>query len=676
MAKASYIEKYPHLFSPLEIPIHGGKNTIQFKNRYFTSPMALLGQNTDGSIGKTGMEFYGNMAYGGFGSVAFQTQVRDENNVMHDRILEISQENLIFMDMHPILKLFRACDCRSEIQMVVNGGSTISRNGEKTFTASPLKVREGVYTKEATEEDMQKVIDMAAETCVAIRRAGFDICQLTCCAGLALHNFLSPNLNHRTDKYGGSPENYTRFPIMLLDRVREVLGDGIAIHIRMPARDHAWYDYGIDPELCAEEIRLLQDHVDYISIFAGDRMRPDGRPTFYPTYLMDEALYADDLRKIREILGDDLHVPVGLCGKIHRPELAEELIADGTADFIMMGRQSVADPDFVNKVKEGHEEDIRPCVHCNFCVDGNRRSAQSLGEVATSSYDFTCRVNPFYNNGYIRREYHEPKDSEKVAVIGGGITGMLAAITAADKGHKVTIFEKTDALGGQLNQFADTMWFTKDLVKLREYYKLQVEERNITVKLNTEVTPEMIEAENFDAVIAAVGSEPIVPAIPTEDGADVSLVIDCFGNESKYGENVVLIGGGLSACDAGLYLTENGHNVTIVEMLDIVASKAPLSEYQNMIYELDNHEVTCLTKHTCNSIAKDGVHVTDAEGNEKFIPADNVIIAVGNKPKTALAESFRFSAEYYRKAGDCYRAEDLINCTQTGYDAGAMVGVV
>lgn len=675
MAKPEYAKKYPHLFSPLEIPIHGGKHRVVFKNRLMTSPMALLGQHVDGTASDKCMKFYTAPAYGGFGGVALQTEVFDENNIMHDRTLRVSEKDMTFMDLHPTLKTMRACDCRSELQIVINGGSTISRNGEKTFTSSPLKVREGVYTKEATEEDMEKVIQMTCETAIAARRAGFDVLQFTCCAGLGLHNFLSPNLNHRTDKYGGSPENMVRFPNMVFDRVREVIGDAIAIHIRMPARDHAWYDYGIDPALCAEEIRLMQDHVDYISIFAGDRMRPDGRPTFYPTNFMNDAEYADELREIRRILGDDLHVPVGLVGKIHSPELAEQLIAEGTADFILVGRQSVADPEYVNKIKSGHEEDIRPCVHCNFCVDGNRRDATSLGEIRTSSYDFQCRVNPFYNNGFIRKEFPQPKETKKVAVIGGGITGMQAALAADEKGHDVTLFEKTNALGGQLNQFVDTLWFTKELVRLRDYFKIQIGKSNVKIRFNTEVTPELIEAEQFDQIIAAVGSEPIVPKIPGVENDNVSLVINSFGNEQNYGKNVVIIGGGLSACDAALYLTENGHNVTILEQAPVVASKAPLSEYQNVVYELDKHHVVRKVNHTCTKIDETGVYAIDNDGNDVFFAADSVIIAVGNKPKKALAESFRYSAQDFRKAGDCEKAADLINCIHSGYDAGATVGI-
>lgn len=676
MKQPEYKEKYPHLFSPLEIPIKNSGHSVTFKNRLMTSAMAILGQNVDGTLGKRGFEFYSRPAYGGFAGVAIQTEVFDENNIMHDRTLRVSEKDMTFMDLHPLLKVHRACDCRSELQLVVNGGSTISRNGEKTFTASPLKVREGVYTKEATEEDMEKVIDMTVQAAIAARRARFDVIQFTGCAGLGLHNFLSPNLNHRTDKYGGSVENMCRFPIMLIDRVREVIGDEIAIHLRMPVRDHAWYDYGINPEICAEEIRLLQEHVDYISIFAGDRMRADGRPTFYPTYFMDAAEYAPELREVRRILGDDLHVPLGLVGKIHEPALAEQLIAEGTADFILVGRQSVADPDFVNKIKSDHEEDIRPCLHCNFCVDGNRRDSTSLGEVRTSSYDTQCRVNPFYGNGYVRRTFEQPKDSKKVAVIGGGIAGMQAAVEAADNGHAVTIFEKTDNLGGQLNQFADTMWFTVDLVKLCEYFKTQVAKRNIEVRLNTEATPEQINAEGFDTVIAAVGSEPVTPRIPGVESENVSQVIECFGHEERYGKRVVLIGGGLSACDAALYLSENGHEVTIVEQAHIVAPKAALSEYQNVIYELDKHGVTRLTSHTCLSIDADGVTAKDAEGKEVVIPADSVILAVGNKPKKALAESFRYVAQDYRKIGDCDTADDLLNAIHQGYDAGATVGVV
>ncbi len=683
MTKPAYKEKYPHLFSPLTIPIDGGKNrkSITLKNRYVQAPMATSTGDYDGRPMYEAMRFYTDFAKGGFAMVSIPTEVPSWD--MHQRVLSVSNEatKSTFVDFHKPQKVIHAYGALSELELV-NGGIAyhVPAQGENAVTVSPYEVRPGVFTKEMTEEDMLVLLDAFAEGALVARRAEFNSVGVIASVGCLIQNFLSPKFNHRTDKYGGSIENCCRFPIMILKRIREVIGDDMAIHMRINGCDNVYDDTdGLQPELVAEYIRVLQDYVDYFSIWTGHRITVENRPTGYPTNFMPEAMFADDLRKIRSVLGDDLKVPIGLVGKVHTPELAEQLIAEGTADFIMMARQSIADPDFVKKIIEGREDDIRPCVHCNMCIDGRRRDAlnqNKLTEVSTASFDLLCRVNPLYNNGHARKdEIPLPRHSEKVAVIGGGIAGMQAAFTAAERGHNVTLYEKGSELGGQLNQFATKLWFTSDLIRFRDYLKRQMEKNGVKVELNTEVTPEMIDALNYDTVIVAIGSSPVMPPIPGIENDNVKPVIACFGNEAEFGQNVVIIGGGLSGCDAAIHLGEYGHKVTVIEQQGYIAPLGVIATRQDIFRQFAKNGVKSYVNTTCTKLTSEGVYATNSNGEDVFYPADQVLIAVGNRPNSDKADAYLDTARNVRKIGDCKKAEDLINCIHGGYDAGVTIGV-
>lgn len=683
MTRPVYIEKYPHLFSPLTIPIEGGKNkkSITLKNRYVQAPMATTSGDYDGRPIPEAMRFYTDFAKGGFAMVSMPTEVPAWN--LHSRVLTLSNDNdkATFLDLHRPQKVIHAYGALSELELV-NGGAAyhIPAKGADAVTVSPIEISPGVFSKEMTEEYMMELLDEYEEAAIVARRAGFNSVSLIASEGCLLQNFLSPKFNHRTDKYGGSLENCMRFPIMVFERIRSVISDDMAIHMRINGCDDVFDETdGLNPSLVADYIRVLQEYVDFFSIYTGHRFTVANRPQGYPTAFMPDAMYAQNLRDIRTHLGNDLKVPIGLVGKVHTPELAEQLIAEGTADFIMMARQAVADPDFVKKIIENREEDIRPCVHCNMCIDGNRRDAlnqKKLTESPTANCDILCRVNPLYNNGHARKdEIPLPRYKEKVAVIGGGIAGMQAALTAAERGHDVTLYEKSDALGGQLNLFVDELWFTKDLARLREYFKRQLDKNGVQILLHTEASPEMINDLAYDTVLVAVGSAPIVPPIPGATGKNVSVVTDCFGKEKDYGKKVVIIGGGLSACDAAIYLSENGHQVTVIEQQPYIAAAGVIANRQDIFRMFTKNNVKSYVNTTCTKITADGVYATDENGGEVFFAADQVLIAVGNRPCSDKADAYLFTAPNVRKIGDCVKAADLINCIHGGYDAGVVIGV-
>ena len=362
-------------------------------------------------------------------------------------------------------------------------------------------------------------------------------------------------------------------------------------------------------------------------------------------------------------------IPIGLVGGVYDPAVAEEVLAKGQADYILMARSAMADPELVKKAKEGREDDIRPCLRCNYCMDHGRRVAISkdLHLLAYPSYDRQCMTNPLQFQSAEKLRIPPAERSKKVAVIGGGVAGMNAAMCCADRGHEVVLYEKTDRLGGQA-LLSDPMWFKKEMKLYHEYLEHQVKKRPaITVVYNTQATREIVEENDFDAVIVAVGAEQIVPPVPGVEKAMMSF--DVFGHEDKVGKKVVIIGGGAIGVELAIHLNGLGHESTIVEMAEYIAAKAQLTERTDYLTWLDKTGVKTMVNTTCTEITDKGARVKNADG-EQFLDADTVIIAVGTKPLVKERDQFTDVAFDVINVGDCVKASSIVHAVHTGFDAG------
>ena len=257
--------------------------------------------------------------------------------------------------------------------------------------------------------------------------------------------------------------------------------------------------------------------------------------------------------------------------------------------------------------------------------------------------------------------------AKKVAVIGGGVAGMNAAICCADRGHSVVMYEKTGRLGGQA-LLSDPMWFKKEMKLYHEYLERQVKKRPaVTVVYNTAATREMVEENDFDAVIVAVGAEQIVPPIPGVEKAMMSF--DVFGHEDRVGRRVVIIGGGAIGVELGIHLNGLGHECTIVEMTEHIAAKAQLTERTDYLTWLEKSGVKTMVGTTCAEITDSGVRVKNA-GGEQFLDADTVIIAAGTRALEKERDQFTDVAFDVISVGDCVKASSIVHATHTGFDAG------
>ncbi len=517
----------------------------------------------------------------------------------------------------------------------------------------------GIHTPRIGKEIPEDVMDEVAEDFVhqakTMQKVGFDAVYLHMAYRLTiLGRFLSPLTNKRTDKYGGSLENQARFPIMVADRIKKACGKDFIIEASLS---------GAEPEggrTLPETVKLaklLAGHMDMLQIRAKemDPAHPTGNnPERTPFLYMAEAIKKS---------GADIAIVT--VGGYLDPEVSDDIIASGKADFIAMARGWISNPEYGRLVYEGRTEDIVPCIRCNACL------RTSPNDPLTNA----CSVNPMWGLEHkIERMISPPTDKKKVAIIGGGPAGMQAALVASKRGHEVTIYEKTDALGGLFKTMENVSfkWPQKDY---KDYLIRQITKAGVKVVLNTQPTAEILKKEEYDAVLVAVGAEPIVPRIPGVKGKNVVFAPDVYGDEDTLAKNIVVIGGGEVGVETGMYLADKGHRVTVLEMGPKIAPNAPPAHYYSLLRDAweQRKNLKCIVNARCKSIDTDKVTYTDADGKEKTVDAGSVVLAVGMKPRNDEALKYTGCADRFFLIGDCSCAGNVLKANRSAYSIASML---
>lgn len=641
--------KYPHLCAPITL----GRTT--FRNRMFSAPMGGTDIANDGCIGPKSTAFYELRGKGGAAVVTVsECMVHPATDGSHAYHLDESILNSLACATYtadairrhgaiPSLELSHSGMFAGTYMTDKSKQKSLHQWGPCDTTRA-----DGVPVKALTVEMIHEITAAYAHVAGLARRAGFELLMIHGGHGWLLNQFLSPLFNHRTDEYGGSLENRCRFAVEVLRAVREAVGPFFPIEFRMSGAEFVEGGYDIDEGV--RIARMIEPYVDLIHVSAGTYQKTFGitHPSMFTEHGRNVFLAAEIKKHVSK--------PVATIGGLNDPAQMEEIIASGKADVIYMARALLADPFLPNKVMANRDEDIVHCLRCFTCMA--ERAATSTRR---------CTVNPLIGRECEGDVAYPAPVKKKVLVAGGGPGGLYAAWTAARRGHQVILCEKEGQPGGILKS-EQALPFKHEMYELAGTYTKFARDAGVEIRLNTEVTRAYVEKEAPDALIIAVGSEPLVPPIPGLDGGNVVIVNNYYLEKDKVGNEVVVMGGGLAGCECAIHLGMEGRKVHLVEMRDTLAPDANVRHRPLLLAEIDKY-VTVHTSHRALRVTPEGVICAKEDGQEVLIPGASVICALGQRSRTAAVNDLNGSAPFVRVIGDASRVSTITNAVYWGYHA-------
>ncbi len=500
----------------------------------------------------------------------------------------------------------------------------------------------GNHPKEITLEEMEDIKEKFVQASKWSIEAGFDLIEIHFAHGYLLHSFLSPHSNHRTDEYGGSFENRMRYPMEVLNAVLAAVDGKVPVTIRISADEY------LEDGLHFDEVKLVCKEVEKagvaaISLTAGsyDSVEYAIQPMFIPQGFL--IPYSEHLKK-------EVQVPVIVAARLNNADLIEDTIETGKADMVAIGRGLIADEQLIVKMKEGKKDEIRYCVACNQgCID------RVLGGMNAH-----CLVNPRAGQEK-ERPVEKAASPKNVVVIGGGPSGMEAAVTACDRGHKVTLI--SPSLGGKLPEVATPP--EKDTFMLFDQYLIhQVQERPIQVVEKKVTSPEDLREYNPDDVIVAIGADPVTPKIPGVELPHVVSADSVLNRRVTLSGDTVIIGGGLVGSETAKFLGSQGVKVTILEMADSIANGIGATFIGHLFATLEKLGVTVRCGAKVTEITPDEVRL-----EEGSVPAKNVVIAVGYRSNAALVEALEKEYSHVSVVGDAKAPRRILDAVDDAYAA-------
>ena len=637
-----YKYQYPNLLKPIKI------RNLVLKNRIMSAPNMLF-RTIGGRPDEYYVRYLEHKARGGAGLVSLgEANVCDGGN--HTPGMETTLENLtIFSEMAQAIHEHGAA---ANVELT-HGGMRVRPqfNKDQNLLMGPVDFvspEDGHKVRAMTEEDMEYVANGFATTAEYYYHAGFDTVQIHCAHSWLLTQFLSPIVNKRTDDYGGSFENRMRFPLYVLKKVRERIGDQKTMLIRLSGSERD--PNGFTTEDIIQFLSKAQEYVDMAEISTENF-----NYIFASTYMPrgQNVPLAAQIKKSGQV-----NIPIYSIGSIMEPEQAEEILASGAADGVSMSRALIADPYLPKKAVTGRLDEITPCLRCLNCTDSDNTTRH-----------FICSVNP-----RIARETRigfgdslaPAKEKKNVMIVGGGPAGMQAAITACERGHDVTIVERAGALGGTL-RFTKTDTVKQDLRRFTEYLIRMTLRSGARILLNTIATDDVVEKIRPDNIIVATGSEPIIPAIKGIDKAHHALDI-YFDPGFHVGENVVIIGGGLVGIESALHLINQGKKVTVLELLDDYARDARGVNRFAVIDNVRKSGMTVVTEAKTTEVTGTGV-VYEKGGETVTVQADTVIYAVGQRPREGVFFDLYDKASFISLVGDAKKPGKVDGAVHGGFFA-------
>ena len=650
--------KYSHIFSPFTV------QRMTTKNRIVMTPMGTNFGEHSGEMSFLHINYYEQRAKGGVGLLTVENaSVYSPQGSNGTTQLRIDRDEFI-------PRLFNLCErvhkhgaCIS-IQLNHAGASAMSsRTGEQPVSASNIPSKEGGEIPRPLEKDeIYMIVKKYGEAAKRAQIAGFDAVEIHAGHSYLLSQFLSPLTNKRTDEFGGSAENRARFTRLVIDEVRNQVGPFFPIFVRISADE--FLDGGNTLDDCIDYLQYFGDNVDVYDVSAGlngsiqYQLDANYMPDGWRSYMA---------RRVKEAYGK----PVVTVGNIRDPKVAEDILARGDADLIGMGRGLIADPDWVNKVEFGHEDDIRKCISCNVGCAGHRIGLNQ---------PIRCTVNPAVNSGadYYKHKVNKPCN---VVVVGGGTAGLEAACTAAEVGCTTFLIEKSNQLGG----LASIISNIPDKTRMKDFPKYLIHRasklHNLFIFKNTEANVDLVKNLNPDIIVNATGSTPTLPPITglhdlvDKEGTRVATVLKMIERMDTYpedmkGQKVAVVGGGAVGLDVMEYFTEKGADVTMIEMLPIIGNGLdPVTKCDTQT-KMKKYNVKQMTKTALQEVHNDKFVVKNPEGEIEDVPFDYGFICLGMRASTPvlkdLEEAYADTNVEVYNIGDSKRARRIIEGTTEG----------
>jgi 2,4-dienoyl-CoA reductase-like NADH-dependent reductase (Old Yellow Enzyme family) len=636
---------FEKMFEPITI------NKSVFKNRLFIPPMCTNLCNEDGTVTESFIRYHERKAQGGWALTTVEHAVTRRQGKANRFQMGIWDDSFI----PGLTKLAeRVHTAGGKISAQINHAGMMTYYdliGEQPVgPSSPITIAMGEQPRELSRDEINSIVNDFSEGALRLKKAGFDMVTVHAHASYLLASFVSGMTNKRTDEYGGCFHNRARIVIEVIQKIRERVGPDFPISVRFNAEEYCMGGLSY-PETAVFASMMEQAGADVLDVTVGNcysivaMIAPSEIPHGFAVNLASQ-------------IKQSVKIPVTIAGRIHDPYMVEMLLKQGVIDFVSIGRGSLAEPDYPLLIQKGKCDDIRYCIGCMQGCSGNVGARRPIA----------CMVNPQIKHGY---DIPKATLKKKVLVIGGGVAGMEAAIVAAQRGHEVTLAEKTGKLGGQWllalipptkNEFSTfIIWQTSKL-----------KECGVKVELNTEATVDYVKAKAPDAVIVAAGAAPVMPKIKGIGGKNVVSASVALQSMTNIGRNVVVIGGGLVGAETADHLSIHDRNVTVIEMLDRIARDGQYSTNKLMFKNLEKHHVILITDASVKEIDEHTVSY-ELDGKREVIKKVNtVVIAVGSKSirNEDFINQLKGIAKEVITIGDYDKAGDGFKAIDEGYVTG------
>jgi 2,4-dienoyl-CoA reductase-like NADH-dependent reductase (Old Yellow Enzyme family)/thioredoxin reductase len=628
------------LFSPFSI------GSLKLANRIVMPPMATNYATPQGFVTDRQIAYYVERARGGVGYITVEhTGIHQQGKASPKMLMIHSDENA--EKIKNLVQAVHAAGGKIVVQINHAGRQTFSKvTGETIVGPSAVPVLPAMETpRELTIREIEDLVATFTIAAERVKNTGADGVELHMAHGYLICSFLSPFSNKRKDRYGGTIAGRARFALEVLRSVRQRVGSGFPVICRLSGDEYV--AGGLNVEDTRQIAKLLEkEGADALHISACNAASGFLN---HPPYYVTEGVFVH----LAEAVKARVDIPVITVGRIRNPLMADQIIADGKADLISMGRALIADPRLPQKAKEGRLAEIIPCISCNKCIQTLRMDS------------VRCSVNPETGNEG-RFRYSKADRSKQVWVIGGGPGGLKAAEIAALRGHQVKIFEKKNELGGRVRLGANPPQ-KQVLNEFIDYLVRRVKSLGITIEMGKAFTSDMLEPVKPDVVVVATGASPQFPNWKGIEESGALSVDDVLADGADIGARVLVVGGGGTGAEIADLLSEIGKKVTLVEMLEDIASDLVNHLQHYLKQRLTQKGVAVLTSTRVKALGKGYVMIEDASGVRKLDDFDTIVLALGSeKSNDTIYKNLAGKVSELHVIGDARQPREIVDAVYEG----------